>query len=278
MESGNQKGRTNPADWKIATSWGLRSEFSPAAMKASGLSGVELVLEYRNLEEIPSDEKRQSYEKAVQEINDQQLELWSIHLPFTRELDISVTDPVHRRAVIEAQAELLRMAAPWGARHAVIHPSYEPIPEEEREARIAACREALRELSTIAASVGIKLAAECLPRTCLANNSEELLRILEDAPECGICCDVNHLYQETPESFIRKKGNRLTTVHMSDFDGIDEKHWMPGKGVIQWQEVLDALASIGYDGPFLFEVFPADPESLAACYNELLDGYNRKNK
>ncbi|MDF2725191.1 MAG: L-xylulose 5-phosphate 3-epimerase [Paenibacillus sp.] len=273
MESVIEK-RSKPAEWKIASWWSLRyGSGTPATVKAAGFSSVELVLDYRHLDDISSDVSRQLYESTIREFNDHNLDLWSIHLPFTRELDISVTDPVHRRAVVEAQAKLLQMAAPWGPRHAVIHPSFEPITAEEREARIAACSESLRELSTIASSMGIRLAAECLPRTCLANNSEEMLRIIADAPECGVCCDVNHLYQETPASFIRTLGSRITTVHMSDFDGINEKHWMPGKGVIDWLEVLDALVAIGYDGPFLFEVINAEPEALAAWYKILVDRY-----
>ncbi|MWV47170.1 TIM barrel protein [Paenibacillus sp. HJL G12] len=270
MKSDRNK-RTNPADWRIATSWSLRDGHTPAAMKVAGLSSVELVLDYKNLEEIFSDGKRQLFEISVQQLHDAQMELWSVHLPFTRELDISVTDPVHRRAVIEAQAELLQMAASWNVQHAVIHPSYEPIEDDEREARIAACSESLRELSSLATSMGIRLAAECLPRTCLANTSEEMLRLIADAPECGVCCDVNHLYQESPASFIRTLEGRITTIHISDFDGIDEKHWMPGEGVIDWNDVLDALADIGYNGPFLFEVIKSEPEALVTCYKTLLE-------
>jgi len=46
------------------------------------------------------------------------------------------------------------------------------------------------------------------------------------------------------------------TLHLSDYDGIDEKHWMPGEGVIDWQAFMLALQEIDYTGPFNYEAKP----------------------
>ena len=40
------------------------------------------------------------------------------------------------------------------------------------------------------------------------------------------------------------------TLHVSDFDGVDERHWMPGKGIVDWNDVIAALVEVGYEGPF----------------------------
>jgi len=46
----------------------------------------------------------------------------------------------------------------------------------------------------------------------------------------------------------------IITTHLSDYDGEDEKHWMPGAGVVPWKQVYDTLTAAGYEGPWLFEL------------------------
>ena len=40
---------------------------------------------------------------------------------------------------------------------------------------------------------------------------------------------------------------------MSDYDRKNERHWLPGEGVIDWTELLSALVESGYEGPFIYE-------------------------
>ena len=49
---------------------------------------------------------------------------------------------------------------------------------------------------------------------------------------------------------------RLITLHISDNDGIDERHWMPGQGVIVWQQWAQILVTMGYAFPFIYELVP----------------------
>ncbi len=72
-------------------------------------------------------------------------------------------------------------------------------------------------------------------------------------PGLTVCCDVNHLLQETTEAFIDAVGSSIVTLHICDYDGIDERHWLPGKGIINWNKVLESLELAAYDGPFIFE-------------------------
>jgi hypothetical protein len=43
------------------------------------------------------------------------------------------------------------------------------------------------------------------------------------------------------------------TLHVSDYDGVDERHWMAEEGIIDWKAVVAALRQANYQGPFLFE-------------------------
>lgn len=64
-----------------------------------------------------------------------------------------------------------------------------------------------------------------------------------------------------PRDGVRALGDRILTTHISDHDYLDEKHWMPGKGKIDWMRLLEAFEAIGYQGSFNYEV---DAEGIPA--------------
>ena len=49
-------------------------------------------------------------------------------------------------------------------------------------------------------------------------------------------------------------GNKIVTTHVSDYDFVNERHWLPGEGDVNWQELYGALKDIGYSGPWLYEL------------------------
>jgi sugar phosphate isomerase/epimerase len=82
------------------------------------------------------------------------------------------------------------------------------------------------------------------------------LYILSAHPDLRVCFDPNHLFDEEHTALLRAVGDRVAAVHFSDYDGLDERHWMPGEGVIDWREIVRTLSEIGYEGPYLYEVNP----------------------
>jgi predicted dehydrogenase len=113
-----------------------------------------------------------------------------------------------------------------------------------------------------------QMALECLPRNCLGNTSEEILALVRGIDAVGICVDTNHALQEKTEDFIRRVGSRVVTIHVADYDGIDEKHWLPGKGINNWTAIVKALQDVGYAGPFLFEC-QGTPQEKVAVWKDL---------
>jgi len=185
------------------------------------------------------------------------LERWSVHAPFGRDLDLSSLDDEVRSRTIAAIAQAFRFAADLGCQMVVVHPSAEPIVPEERPARLARARASLAAIAELARPEGPRAAIEPLPRTCLGNSMAEMALLLEGLPgdRVGVCLDVNHAnVGQDLVAFIEHFGPRIWTLHVSDNDGIDEKHWLPGEGVIDWQSVIAALRGVDYAGPFLYEV------------------------
>ena len=53
---------------------------------------------------------------------------------------------------------------------------------------------------------------------------------------------------------IKKVGANIVSTHVSDYDKIDEKHWLPGEGVADFHAIFSALWDTGYSGPWLYEL------------------------
>ena len=189
--------------------------------------------------------------------------LWSFHLPFSPfdQLDISSTDDALRARSVAYLSGLIQKAASIGIKHYVIHASGEPIAEADRAARMACAKESLRALSAIAVDCGGTLMVENLPRTCLGRDSADMLELLSAAPELRAVFDTNHLLAENPIEFIHHLGAKIISTHVSDYDLIDEKHWLPGEGKADWPAIIKALSDAKYQGPWLYEIGFAAPKT-----------------
>ena len=265
----------------MGTSASIVGEFKDEdliACRDAGVKCIELTLFGGGLDASESASLETLAERASR-IQEHGLRLWSIHLPFGHRWDIATADADLHKTVLEKMERLLELGSKWGASVAVIHPSAEPIADDERRGFLKRSKSSLRHLGQVARQHGLRLAVECLPRTRLANTSDEMLKILAGLDDVGVCFDANHPLQERPEEFVAKLGERIITVHMSDYDAVDERHWLPGEGVIDWSAVIRELAGAGYGGPFMFEVgrkkgeHIRTPAELQACWQELLAAY-----
>jgi len=174
-----------------------------------------------------------------------------------RSYDISSLDERTYRNAITETLSSVDLAVEFDAPMIVVHASGEPIAPEERPERLEQTRRALAEIGVRCLKEGKRVAIELLPRTCLANTVEEILELVDALGDktFGVCLDTNHLmdrYRSLADD-VRRLGNRLITLHLSDYDGVDEKHDLPGKGVIDWESFMESLRDINYSGPFNYE-------------------------
>lgn len=218
-------------------------------MKDCGIDAVELSVGWQDCDGIDWEGFRKNADAAGMLIA-------SYHLPFSGEINIADPDEERRAGAVKYQQGQMRKAAAAGIDRFIIHPSAEPIPDGERHVWMAAAKKSLRELAQTAAELGGVLCVEDLPRTCLGHTAEEMLELAGVDDRLRVCFDVNHLltvYGTTHVDFVEKLGHLIVTTHMSDYDFIDEKHFFPGYGLIDWKEVVEALERADYDGPFIYE-------------------------
>lgn len=249
-------GQTVP-DWKLGVSIGLMEPDLLQTFKHMKAAGIDyLEVGFPKFKKVNVAEIVQKVAEYKQYADEAGMTIWSVHIPYGWDYDISNPDPVLQercRQYILFSLELTKGLGKY--EKAILHTSFEPIKSEKREAHIIALRNALKEFGPLVEKdYQVRLAIEDLPRTCLGNSSAEMLRIVGDNYAVDVCFDVNHLLGEKSEYFGQMLGDRIKTVHMSDYDEENERHWLPGKGVINWNGVVDALVKSGYNGPFMFEV------------------------
>ena len=254
--------------WRVGVSTRVTPEGGAdqfVRLKQAGIEAVEL-----GIARVDTPELAAAARKFAAQVRDWAdaagVELWSVHIPFAKDLDPSDPSEEQRLKVVANLSRVMDAYAPLRVKKLNIHASYEitkPIPLPDREIRIAAARKSLAELARKAAGMDTQLSMECLPRACLGNTSQEVLRLIDGIPSIGVTLDMNHLLRETPVDFVRKVGSRIVTLHVADYDGIDERHWLPGKGINDFPGIVRALQSVGYSGPFLFECAGTAEEKVA---------------
>ena len=182
--------------------------------------------------------------------------LWSYHLPFGDSVDISHACEEKRENAYKILTSLIDKASNIGIKRFIIHPSYEPIQDDEREIRMAQAKKSLKRLAEYVENFGGVICVEDLPRSCLGHDVAEMLELLSADDRLRVCFDVNHLLEQfgcSHKDFVSALGSKIVTVHMSDYDFVDEKHFFCGNGLIDWDELIGLLEDVGYNGPFLYE-------------------------
>lgn len=223
-------------------------------------SGIEAIEISRSLENLKMLNYREVYELAKR----YGVLLWSFHLPFMpfAEIDISACDRDVRGSTLELHKELISRAADIGIDKFVIHPSGEPIAKENREERMSLSMESLDILAEFAHSQGAVIAVEDLPRTCLGNTADEIIRLISANDKLRVCFDTNHLLIDNNIDFVKKLGEKIITLHVSDYDLVDEKHWLAGEGVVDFYEIYSMLEKVNYGGVWLYELGLKSPKTL----------------
>jgi sugar phosphate isomerase/epimerase len=276
---------TNGQNYEVGTSialWGNPTVADLQEAKNCGINYVEVTLNscYRGVSE---DEVEPRVRAMKAKIDSAGLSVWSIHLPFSRTLDISVIDDTAREANVRFIAKMIALSAIFKPSRLVQHASSEPVDDADREQRIVNASHSIATLKNYADKIGAQLCIENLARTCLGNTPEELLRIIGNTPDVGICFDLNHYASGTTEYFVRVAGAKIATIHASDFDGKNECHWLPAQGIIDWGQFVKNLAGTGYRGVFMYEAsknksskVKLTPQQVVDSFNVIKTAYNNK--
>ena len=205
--------------------------------------------------------------KAIKKYADEfGITLWSYHLPF-QTIDLSTEDKAWSVCTTEYLSELIKQASDIGIHKFVAHSSSGAFLPEERERKLTCAKESLNELAEIAAKFNSEICVEVLPRQCLGNCSDEILDILSVNDKLRVCFDTNHLLKEDALLFLGRVGDKIATLHVSDYDFEDERHWLPGEGDVDWNRLYQGIVDTGYQGVWMYELGfeRSDREKALTC-------------
>lgn len=226
----------------------LFSEWAPAGIGAIEISYGSEIMDVLN------------FKTARKWADKYGIELWSAHLPFWPFDKLDISKPELAENTLEYFKSLIeKINGDAGINRFVLHASGEPISDGERPLRIATAKKYLSALASYARTKGSVVCVENLPRTCLGQNSDEILELISGEENLRACFDTNHLLYQPTVDFIKSVGSEIETVHISDYDYVDEKHWLPGEGKIDWQKLYNTLTEVGYKGNWIYEVILRAP-------------------
>lgn len=177
--------------------------------------------------------------------------------------------PDWNREILPMVLRSMEICAILKAPHIVIHPLHHVPYGQNREYLWQLNQEYYQTLLPHAKRLGIKLALENLVERDASPERALVKTICSDPQDYAafydelgdnrnvICCvDTGHaaLCGESAAEMIRSLGSRVGALHIHDNDFVSDKHWIPYQGKIDWDDVLRALADVGYQGDFTFEV------------------------
>jgi sugar phosphate isomerase/epimerase len=242
----------------------LDKKFKPALLAevaARGITHIELFLA-AGISYFDSDE---AVAELIAEAQRQGITFWSVHAPFGS-VDLSNPDEIPRREAVQAVVRSLDVAQTINCELVVIHAGLSTGDPDEVQLRRRQSIRSINELCKLSSQRGLGLAVEYLPTNVprIGNTSADIIdlfRVVDGAP--GVCMDANHANLGEPlAEAIRALADRIVTVHISDNDGINERHFMPGEGTIDWGEFMSLLDEIGYEGPLMYEASNAGDNIL----------------
>lgn len=244
-------------------------------MHEGGMTATEvcLVKEPENLD----------FKKVRKYADDFDIDLWTCHLPFQRAWSVVQETPEARKWAYDFQCTMIERATDIGITKFVSHPSFIIREEWDREECLRETKEAHYNLAEFAAKRGAEIAVENMIPICLGRTADELLDIVNVNPKLRICFDTNHLLLNSHDEFADKVRDKLITMHINDYDFVQERHWLAGEGKIDWVALYKKIVEIGYEGAWIYELSPdtindfrSRPLTIRDFYNNAMEIFSGK--
>ena len=199
-------------------------------------------------------------EEAAASLQHYGFDAFSFHAPFGPNIDITALNEETRT---NSQQELLKAAAAahtLGVTHFVIHPGPESEhrpPTEEHMARLNNAAASLSRVAEYCARSKMTLVLENMLPHLMFGKISDLLYLcgeIKGGP-VGVCLDTGHAFLGGMLSgIVDQVADRLTMVHANDSWGSRDDHLPPGKGTIDWPQLIEQLQRIRFAGAVILEV------------------------
>jgi L-ribulose-5-phosphate 3-epimerase len=208
-------------------------------------------------------------------VEGQGLRIMSLNMP-NIDLNIAAAGEEMRRHTLGLLHGILELAGDLGVPGVVIGPGKaNPLMAAPRERLLGHFFRALDELAPHAERVGTQLYVENMPFAFLPD-AEGLMAALERYGDdrIAVIYDVANgvFIGEDPAAGLRRVGDRLKLVHLSDTPREAYRHSAVGEGVVPFAEVPPVLEEVGYRDLPMLEIIADDPDrALRASVERLFE-------
>lgn len=257
-------------------------------MKAGGMKWIEFgsVSFFKDSKKnYTPDQIREVFLRAKALCDKVGIGIWSVHMSFSDKIDISLADEQARQNVVKYHTDCLEYVKLLQPKVVLFHTSWY-IPKGEREQHYIQARKSAIELNEVVKSFGAITVLENLLdkkdmskrptyETPLGRQVDCMKKLFEGMPEdIYVAVDLNHI--KRPEEMIQAFGSRVKTLHVSDGNGEEECHYLPGMGENDWNKIQKALYEAGYKGVFMHEVnlkYFKHYSEIGEAYQRIYDQY-----
>jgi sugar phosphate isomerase/epimerase len=254
-------------DWSLGRVWGIR------ATTASGRLPDDCILLW-DIEKI-----KEKYKPEIDCIKKNGLKIVQAHAPIAV---FFKNNPEFEKQITKANINMIKMCEYAGAPMLVIHAPnkavddpfltykelwnatierYAPLIPYIKETRVMVLLESCLNTSDhrFAGKMSLYTSGPC-------SDPYEACEIIDTlnnmaGQECfGLCLDTGHLNlcKRRMRPYIDIVGNRLKALHVHDSNGVEDDHFVPEMGTIDWNDFIEGLKAIKYRGDINFERDP-DP-------------------
>lgn len=182
------------------------------------------------------------------------LYLENIHLPFNDSSALWSENREERERTVKNHLNWLNDCAKYNIPMMVMHLTegeFHPVPNSYGI-------RSLTKISQEAENLGVKVAIENTQRD---DNVQFILSEI-NSPNLGMCYDTSHdwLNSKIKIKILKDYGTRLFATHLSDNDGLKDRHWLPGNGLIEWEKIGETFPTDTYEGCLTLEIYPREDE------------------
>ncbi len=180
----------------------------------------------------------------------------NIHVPFDEANLIWSTNKEIRNKFIARHIHYLECCSQYHIPMIVMHISKGVDIKEPNNAGL----DAMQGIIETAEKTGVIVAIE---NTRKPNLIEAILDTIK-SDYLGLCYDTSHgkLYESTEFGLLKKYPDRLKCLHISDNDGVEDRHWCIGEGIIDWTRFIGCFPYQRYKGTLAVEVYPKNQTEL----------------
>jgi sugar phosphate isomerase/epimerase len=213
-------------------------------------AGYDYVMLWWEDESYPYTINRMKFNEVLKSYD---LKLDNVHLPFDNINNLWSEESYNRNNEIYVLKKWLNECKKSGVDTVVMHTTQ----GNNNNFNYNLGYESFKSLINEAENIDIKIALE---NTQMFEYTDFILKEISSS-NVGFCYDSSHDFVNGGScgEILQKWKEKLIAVHLSDNDGLCDRHWIPGKGHVDWKKIINMIKQTNIKS-YSMETYPFELE------------------